>query len=176
MFRLPTLTVEIDDDHSDLTPQQRLVLEQQFYRLAQIDRANEHLDSKALSLLQSAGLILALIGVLRIPGVITQEVPSVWAWVGIAVSFLAFMGMVGLMVVTWSPVDNPVPGTQDWDKLYDEYIDVDRNTTYSKILSNYLDAYELSYKTNQRKAKMLQGANILFLILIGGLLVLALLA
>jgi hypothetical protein len=172
---LPTLRVEIHEDYSDLSPQHRLTIEQQYFSITQIDRANEQLDAKALQLLQAAGLILVLVGALEIPKFITSD-PTLWARSGIFVGFLAFAGMVYLLASTVKPGAACAPGSQDWNEIYDEYLIVKLDDSYNKVLVDCLETFDRLSDLNQGKAKSLQWAIFLFVLQVTGLLTLAMAA
>lgn len=172
---LPVLPIKIEEDNSDLSPQHKLLIEQQYFSLTQIDRANEQLDTKALQLLQISGLILALVGALEMPSFIIGD-PTLLAMIGIAIGFLSFLGMIALLMLTVTPATSYVPGTQDWDKIYDKYITVELVDSYDKILMDCLHAFDKLSILNQHKANNLRWAVGLFLFQVVGLLILAMTA
>jgi len=170
---LPVFDVraQIESDPS-LPAQYQLVLEQTHYRLAQIDRANEHLDTKALGLLQVAGLILALTGVLKFPDALYGA--DVLVKTGIAVGFLAFAGMILLTLLTWSPANIALPGSTDWEEIYDKYVTVQIEQTFDQVLQDSLATQHYLVELNRRKANCLKWSLLLFFIQLAGLLLLAL--
>lgn len=172
---IPTLQVDIRNDDSDLTPQERMVLELQYQNLAWLDRANEKLDDKALGLLQASSLIIILVGALQFPGFIRGEVPLL-AKLGIGFGFVVFLLMVYFISKTWSPTDSPMAGPREWNELYNEYIFKDRETAYNRILAGYDKSQTMMLELNARKARSLQGAIFLFILQIGGLLAVAMLS
>jgi hypothetical protein len=169
---IPTLPIDIQNDDTNLTTQQTLLLEQKYYALAQVDQANSSLDSKAMSLLQSASLIFALVGALQFPGVIQN--PDIIVLSGIIVAFVAFFSMVTLVVLTWSPATYLLLGTSDWDDMYKTYVSVNQDESFSQILSDCLKAFDSQVEINQSKTKKIRWAVYLFLFQILGLLVVAL--
>lgn len=170
---LPVLKVraEIEADPS-LPPHFQVVLDQLYYRLGQVYQANEHLDTKALGLLQAAGLILALIGALKFPVALYGN--ELWAKSGIAVGFFAFAGMVLLTLLAWKPADFPVPGPADWDKIYDDYVTVPIGQTFDQLLQDGLEVQRRLLALNRHKASRLAGSTVLFAVQLAGLLLLAL--
>jgi hypothetical protein len=164
--------VQTNDDRGY---QQSLLLEQQYKALEMIDQANASLDTKATQLLQGSGLIVALIGVLSFPSFATSH-PTPLMKVGIAVAFFAFLMMVGLSILAWSPRDYHLPGSVDWDEMYKKYILVDGKSSFGQVLSDCARAIELSRVINIRKGKMVYWSAFLLIVQIGGLMILALLA
>lgn len=169
---LPTFDVNILADESDVFPQQRLVLEQQYFALNELCRANEHLDTKALGLLQASGLIFMLIGDLKFPALFFND-PGFWPLAGIGLGFLAFTAMIGLAVWSWSPANFPTPGSRDWDEIYDTSITVEADHSFDQILANCLEAYRLNRTINRQKSWLVRLSLGLFLVQIVGLLILA---
>jgi hypothetical protein len=170
---LPALKVDIQNDDTNMPPQYQLVLEQQYFGLSQLYQANDHLDDKALSLLQAAGLILALVGALEIPGFVATSEPALWAKVGISLGFAAFVAMVVTVALAWRPGASHLPGTQDWNKVYDKYVTVELNHSFDKVLVDAMEVYDRIAAINIVKAKRLRWAVWLFLLQIIGLLILA---
>lgn len=174
IFNQKPRLVEITEDYSGFFPQQLLTLEQQYYSLTHITASNDRLDDKAMALLQGAGLLLVLIGALRLPAFVTN--PNLWGWLGLAVGFLAFAAMILLLTLSWYPGVSPSPGAQDWDNIYDRYITVDKDACFDQILVNVLESYDLKLSLNRVKARRLKWGVWLFLLQIVGLLILALTA
>lgn len=170
---LPTFKVDIQNDDTNMPPQYQLTLEQQYYGLSQLYQANDHLDNKALSLLQAAGLILALVGALEIPNFITTNEPVLWAKIGIGIGFAAFVLMVITITTTWTPKEVHLPGSQDWDKVYDDYVTVKLERSFDQHLVNILDAFERAALVNSTKSARIRVAVILFVFQVSGLLILA---
>lgn len=171
---IPTLKVDIQDDHTNLSVQESLLLQQRYYSLSQLDQANSSLDNKAMALIQAASLIFALIGALQFPDAIHDHTVHVLA--AIAASFLIFMAMVFFLTKVWSPGDYALPGTNDWDKMFSDYLWVDGDKCYTQILDNCTEAYARLKCSNKLKARRLTIAVYLFLLQIAGLLVIALIS
>lgn len=169
---IPTLRIDIQNDDTNLTAQQTLLLEQKYYALTQVDQANNSLDTKAMSLLQSASLIFALVGALEFPGVIQN--PDFVGLLGIVIAFVAFFSMVTLLVFTWSPATYLLLGTSEWDDMYNDYILVDQDESFRQIISDCLKAFDSQVEVNKSKSKKISVAIYLFLAQILGLLVVAL--
>ncbi len=141
-----------------MTEQQRLVLEQQQRLFDGIDRTGEHLDSKAMAVLQSGGLIVALTGATALPAFVAAST-SPWTLLGIAVGFLLFIGMVYCTLKAWSPTSHENPSSVDWDKAFDDYISKEVDEAYNQVLSNIMSATEHNKAVNERKAKYVVAAG-----------------
>jgi hypothetical protein len=168
---LPVFKVRIEDDPA-LSPHFQLTLDQLYYRMSQLYRANANLDAKALGLLQIAGLILALIGALKFPAALYSN--DLWVKAGIAVGFLAFAGMVFLTLSAWTPKGSFIPGPSDWDEIYDGYITVELDKTFDQILSDGLHTQSRLLELNRYKSDRLKWSTLLFFLQLAGLLLLAL--
>lgn len=114
-----------------------LVLEQQRYRLAQVDRANDVLDSKAMSLLQIATGGLILVGLLS-PDTLLFFIPP-------------FGLIMILTVVMIFPKDTYTPGPKEWE-IIDEYIYTDGDCLL-QVLSDCVEAADRLSTINESKSK-----------------------
>jgi hypothetical protein len=155
--------------------QQSLLLEQKYRALEMIDQANNSLDTKATQLLQASGLIVALVSVLSIPSFVTSRLTHLME-AGIAVAFLVFVLMIGLSILAWSPGKHVIPGSADWNEMYNRYILVDSERCFDQILSDCTEAIESSKSANSRKGDLLKWSASLLVVQIGGLMMIALLA
>ena len=116
---------------SQLSLQQELVLQQKYQQLQIVLQAGDSLDRKGMTLLQAGGLIVTLGTVLSISGFVATH-PSPIFMVGIGIAFMAFLLMVWLSVQTWLPRDMEIPGTRDWDEIFQNYIYEDADRAFSK--------------------------------------------
>ena len=158
----------------EVSPQRQLVLEQKYRMFENSIQVGDHLDSKASGLLQAGGLVIALTGVVKIPGFVAN--PDLWGIIGIAVAFFAFAGMVLLAVLAWSPADFGHPGNTNWDEIFTDYIHQDVDACFDQILADLLEAIERSAKRNRSKAGYVTWAAGLFAVQILGVLLLAMVA
>lgn len=155
-----------------LTSQEEMLLHDRRMTVAMVDNAGDHLDSKALGILQAASLVLALVAVLGLPG----RLPGLHglALAGLVIALLAFGSMIVLAVIAWYPRAYFAPGSNDWDKVWAEYLVADTTSVYLKVIANYDGLIELFGIRNHIKGKALIGSTVLFVVQLAGLLVLAL--
>lgn len=162
----PIETIILDQDDTTLSIQQTLLLQQQLRRLDAIDRANEHLDQKAATIFQASTLIVTLVGVFNIPAFLDSSEPQLNYVTAIA--FIAFLVMVGLSLVAWSPKKTPLPGPErfhsdaenidDWNRMLSRYIYVDEGISFDQAMVNYIDVTERLRATNTSKARFVRGS------------------
>lgn len=155
-----------------LTSQEDLLLHDRRMTVAMVDNAGNHLDSKALGLLQAASLVLALVAVLGLPGRLTAL--SGVGLFGLIVAVLAFGAMIVLALIAWYPRPYFAPGSEVWDDVWAKYIVADTMSAYLQVISNYDALIELLAARNRIKGQALIGAAIVFVVQIVGLLILAL--
>jgi amino acid transporter len=161
-----------------------LLLQQQLRRLDTIDRANEHLDQKALSLLQISALIVSLVGVFNIPAFLETSDPRVNYTT--VVAFVAFIIMIILALFAWSPKNNPVPGPDrissdaediiEWNIMLNKYVNVDEKTSFGQGMVNYIDVTERLRAINTLKTRLVQWAASLLVVQVACLAYIAWLA
>lgn len=164
------LDIEIKKDGSSLTVPQRLVLEQRYYHLSQLYQANDSLDGKAMSLLQTTGLIFVLVGVLISHDLILKNILLV------GISFIPFGLMVILLACGVLPKDTYTPGTQDWNKLYEQYIYKGNDDCFGQILDDCVETADRLLTRNKSKSETVVWAIILFGLQVIGLLIITLVA
>ena len=136
----------------DLTPQQQMILIEQQRRLDAKMQTGDLLDSKAMTILQSGGILIALTGAVSISNYASQHTSTI-TLVGILCAFVAFLGMVTCALRAWHPSSNPVAGGTTWDELYDDYLVKDTSTCFMQVLSNLLTTSEMHTKRNNAKAR-----------------------
>ena len=170
--------IDINTDNTSLNIQQSLLLQQKYQALEIINQANDGLDKKAATLLQASALIVALTGVLTIPGFIRTDNPVAWAQVGIAIAFLLFAGMIILSTIAWFPQSTYLPGSLDWDwnELYYQYLLVDSESCFNQVLRDCTITIERLKVLNSRKGVLLKVSAGLFVVQIIGLMVIPFLA
>lgn len=165
--------IDINTDNTSLNIQQSLLLQQKYQALEIINQANDSLDKKAATLLQASALIVALTGVLSIPGFIRTDNPVAWAKVGIAVAFLLFAGMIILSAIAWFPKGYYLPGSLDWDwdELYKQYLLVDSDSSFNQVLRDCTVTIERLKVLNYHKGLLLKISAGLFVVQIIGLMI-----
>lgn len=174
-FKVETIQpvqVDIKDNRTTPSFQQSLLLQQKSQALAMLNQANDNLDNKAANLLQSAALIIALSGVISIPGFIRSDDPTFWIKVGLAIAFLLFTGMIVLSVIAWSPEVNYIPGSLDenWNELYKQYLLVDPEASFNQVLRDYTVTIDRLKTVNMRKGRLVKWSVYLFAGQIAGLM------
>lgn len=149
-----------------------MVIQQRYAMLSTVNQTGEQLDNKAATLVQAGGLIIALVGVVKIPDFVGSPTP--WAIASIALAFLAFAGMVVCAQLAWTPSRSVLPGTQDWDFLSTNYLNEDVPGCFDQILSDLFEAIRTHRQRNDHKAWLVSLAAWLFMAQIVGVLALAL--
>jgi hypothetical protein len=133
-----------------------------------IDRSNDLLDDKASKIFQSSSLIIALTGLLASPliGASLAGVPFVL----VSLIMIAFMAMIGLSVASVSPKSHYLPGSQNWNTNFEQYILVNTEEALNQILSDCIQTIDLLSKTNSVKAKFVRVSASLLIMQLGALL------
>lgn len=152
------------------------LLQQARDTLSMMDGARDSLDARAQQLVQAAGLIIVLVSIFKLPEVLTSSAP--WGRLAFAVAYLVFIAMVGLALGVWWPTKYaiPGPGLAEWKEVQSDYLNQSDEENPMKVWADYQGTIDILTDVNQRKARWLKGAMILFLIQIAGLLAVALLA
>lgn len=156
-----------------LTTQQQLVIEQAQRLYDTVDHTGEHLDGKASTVLQAGSLIIALTGATTLPSLVAGT-SAPWVLPGVAVGFLAFIGMTVCAILAWRPDDHKLVGQPDWDGFYDNYISKEKDEAVSQVLSNLAAAIKHNMAANERKATYVTAATWLLVAQVVGILVIAL--
>lgn len=151
-----------------LTAQQQLVIEQQQRYYDAVDRTGEHLDGKAAALLQVGSLVITIAGLATLLG--PQPARSPWALGALAAVALLFMGMIACIVMAWRPADHKLPGSTDWDTMFDRYISCPVDDAYNLALVNLLDATAYNLARNRHKAGLVTLAGWLLVAQVGAIL------
>lgn len=149
-----------------LTTQEELVLHDRRTTMQNVDAAGDHLDGKALGLLQAASLVLALAAIagdLDWPSLAPVE------QAGLGVALLAFGLMVGAVIVAWLPQPYWAPGERDWDEMVERYLRADTTAVYLQTISNYDNMVRRFEARNARKAGALMAGVGLFAVQVGAL-------
>lgn len=165
---------ELEAIGAPIEPHWAMLLEQKYFMLASLDSGGDHLDNKAMGLIQAAGLIIALTGVVAIPSAFTSGNLSFLATVGIVVAFSAFICMIVAALNAWFPSIQKLPGTLDWGEMNDHVLQKDIERGYAQILLDCIDSIEKNQARNFEKAKWVKVSAVLLVLQVLGLLVVAL--
>jgi hypothetical protein len=155
------LNIHVQKNITTLDIQQSLLLQQEIQRLSMLDRANEHLDNKAINFIQVGTLAVTLVGIFNIPeflGVATTVAVRIIS----IVAFLAFGIMVLSSLSIWSPSEYLVPGRREWDQMIDEYLEVSSVGSFYQILSNFMGITDRLQEINSQKVYRLRLSIIMF--------------
>ena len=156
-----------------ITAQQQLVIEQQQRYYDAVDRTGEHLDGKASDLLQSGSLVITIAGLATLLG--PQSARTPWGVGALIAVALLFMAMIACIVMAWRPADHLLPGSTDWDTMFDRYISCPVDDAYNLALANLLDATAYNLARNRQKAELVTLAGWLLIAQVGVLLLAGLL-
>lgn len=154
-----------------MNQQNEWVIRQQQDVLGMVTSARASLDQRSQQLVQAAGLILVLTGLIRMPGLLTQS--TLVTRIALVAAFLAFAGMIGLSLRIWWPERFAGPGTQDWELVWTTKIAAEEEASFAQVFSDYKAAIEDLQIINEQKARHLKIAMILFGLQIISLFVLA---
>lgn len=165
-------TLDEVTDRESLTVQEQMVMAHLNRTYANSIQTGDHLDNKATALMQAGGLVIALTGVVKIPGFASN--PTAWAAVGISLAFLAFAGMILAAVKAWNPSNFSHAGAIEWDEMFNAYLLKDVQDCYSQELYDLSSAIEDMFARNISKGKYVRLSALLFAIQIVGVLILAL--
>lgn len=160
---------------TQLSVQQQMLLEQRYKRFDYSMQAGDHLDAKASTLLQSSSIVTGLTGALAFSA-FTSQPNSVLQVAALSFAFLLFLGMILAALVAWLPSSFEIPGSGDWDELFNRYIHQDLRVCYDQLLVDVEYAHQLSSKRNSRKTTLIKLSCCLFALQIVGILVLAILS
>lgn len=134
-----------------LTDSRRLILDQHYRHLSQLYKDNDTMDSKAMGLLYLTSLILIVL--------VVMSVFADTVFVGIASIPL---GLTMMLVTAWIPQNQFFPGTDDWDKIYEHYVNETDDTCFDQILSDCVETSDKLLVINNRKAKIIKISTVLF--------------
>lgn len=151
-----------NDGSSGWTMNEVQVLDGLRRKLAVVDKANDHVDGKALGLIQSASLLIAVASALILPNW-TAEGTGVLV---LASALVVFAGMLVCATLAWAPNVTSSPGSLDWDEIYDLYLTPEAPACFDQMLSDTLRAIQLTQTVNTRKARYLHWSMALFVLLI----------
>ena len=154
---------------AELTKQQEMLLEQKYINLQSVSAAGDHLDGKAMGLLQTAGLIIALTAVVSVPSAFRATTMGIGPVIGISIAFLAFVAMISFATWAWWPRSYGTPGTLDFDEISERIINQDVDQSFSNILGDCIDAIEWNQDINLRKARLVRWSAFLLIAQVIGL-------
>lgn len=155
-----------------LSTQQQLVLEQMQRLYDNEERTGEHLDNKAMAILQTGSLIVALASVTVLSN-ISQISRSAWTVSASIFGFVLFGSMVLLSLSAMKPREHKTVGTPDWIYMHANYINKEPNEAYTQLLANLVEATKANGKANKHKAKLVERATWSVVFLVAEILVLA---
>lgn len=158
----------IMDKTIDKSNQYNLLLQQKYCALNMIDKANDVLDDKASKIMQASSLIIALTGLLASPFIGASITDVSYFWV--AAILIAFMFMVGLSIVSIKPKLYYIPGTQNWDKNFNQYVLSSPEDGFNQILSDCLETIDILTETNRKKGNLVRLSAYLLIFQVVGLL------
>jgi len=141
------------------------LLDQKYTALAMVERANEHLDRKAIAVFQSGGLLLALSGLL------TFSLPPTVAALAVIVSLLMFGAMLFVALLVWFPADIELPGAPDWDTVSEKHLTASPSESYDQLLSDVMYSFRVHQSVNRQKVRRVKIAVWLLAAQVAGLLV-----
>jgi len=157
-----------------MNPQHEWVLQQQREVLSMAASARASIDQRSQQLVQAAGLILVLTGLVKVPVLLVQS--TLLTRVALVIAFFAFAGMIGLSLRIWWPQSFTGPGSQNWDEVWQSKIAAEEEEAFVQVFADYKGAINDLEAVNKQKAKNLKVALILFGVQIAGLFVVALAA
>ena len=160
------LTVHLEKNSTTLNIQQGLLLQQQWQRVSMLDRANEHLDNKAISFLQVGALLVAVTGAFNIPDFLAGT--STLTMRGITLlAFLSFGIMIVLSTSIWAPSNYPIPGHSDWDQTIADYLNKNSEDSFLQVLSDLMQVADELKQLNTKKTTRLRWSVGVFLVEVG---------
>ena len=150
-----------------MNPQNEWVLQQQREVLSMAASARASIDQRSQQLVQAAGLILVLTGLVKVPVLLVQS--TLLTRVALVIAFFAFAGMIGLSLRIWWPQSFTGPGSQNWDEVWQSKIAAEEEEAFVQVFADYKGAINDLEAVNKQKAKNLKVALILFGVQIAGL-------
>lgn len=138
--------------------QQGLVLEQKYKLMETVQSANQALDDKANSLLQTGGVVVGLVATftlsdlaLLVRGDNTVGIPII-SQISIAAAFILFLLSIWLYRQAQSPMAYDLPGSTDWDRIFNSYLYATPEACFDKVLSDLINSIDSMKELNSRKA------------------------
>lgn len=153
----------VQESREELAPQHTMLLEQKYKMLSMLDQANDALDRKAATVLQSTAFIIAFISAFKLPDLIGADQP-IHVLLFLAGVFVTFIAMVILVILAWRPSPLLVPGFPDWDDQFSKYIYADLEQCFSQILSDILESIKDIRSINAWKGKLVNTSVILLVV------------
>jgi len=137
----------------DITPQQKMVLEQRYVALAQSLQTATHLDSKLASTLQINTILVSVLGrsvLIGSGGSMTFALS--WKYV-LPIAALALY-VISLLLITFivMPMDYAYAGAVEWDDVWSNYLHVPLDAAYQQTLSDVTSATIVAMEKNLHKA------------------------
>lgn len=140
----------------DISPQQRMVLDQKYVALAQAHQSAATLDAKLSSTLQTSGLVVSAFGLLALLQTSPCQAHSLTWRDGLALSALVlFAASLALATISTAPKTYAYAGAIEWDEIWQKTLDVPIDAAYRQVLSDVTSATIVARDLNNRKASRL---------------------
>ena len=145
---------------SEISYQQKAVLQQQEFALKSVWDANDKLDSKGNVLLVAGSLVTGLVsgakflpsGIAELPSPqLETAVPSILLILVLG----SFVAMLTFAIKLWSPKEIVYPGPTNIDTMYKKYISRELDEAYHQALNSMLNAVDKAKIVNDSKSKSL---------------------
>ena len=131
------------------TDQQKEVLDFFKRKYDALDRANDVLDQKSLSILSTSGTIAGLVGAFSIFGGNLTG----WKELFFAGTIAFFCAIAFISHRIWKSTTFLTAGTDDWEHVYDSYVQATVEDAFSQLLSDQIKAHESVKGINGHKSQ-----------------------
>lgn len=125
----------------------RHVLEEQRRAFDQVSDTGEALDRKLQSLLNSASLIISLVGTIQL--VALKQIGGWLFWIILIIALLLYIGMVAVILRGLRPLEYLNPISRDWKELAYQYFGESEDQVLSTLIYNYLHFTERNSSRNE---------------------------
>ncbi len=139
----------------------RLVLEEQRRAFDKVYQAGDILDQKLQSLLQSAGLIIALVGIIQFPRALEQGTYYTFV-ILFAIALLLFIGMVAAILIAFQAREYLNPISRDWKELRARFFEQEEEAGLNQAIHDHIDSNRIAYSISARKDRLLAITTVLF--------------
>jgi hypothetical protein len=143
---------------------QRMVLEEQRRAFDHLSDSANAVDTKLQALLNSASLIISLVGTVQI--VVLRQAGGFFFWAGLAVVIVLYVVMVGFVLWGLRPINYFEPIDSEWENLAIRYFDESEDHVLQYLIRDYLDGININGELNKGKILALRVATILFMAII----------
>lgn len=138
---------------AQLNVQQQMVLDELRAQYEIVNRATETLDSKLTGVFSIASLLLTLFTGLQ--GTAARSFPYI---------FGPYPVLVVLLLVALWPQRMRSPIKLEWEVICEEYLHIEDQEAYKRLVSNYLYAIDANLRRNSLKARLLIAAFLLMVV------------